>query len=188
MPVSFFPEIETPRLHVRPVRHSDLPSLLTVNGDDAVTRYLPYSTWRDMTDAEAWFGRIMALQENGDTFQFVMTLRDDSEAIGTCLLFRLAEQSARAEIGYALGRAHWGKGYVIEAMSALVERAFTDLSLHRLEAEINPRNAASAKVLERMGFLKEGLLRQRWRLKGETTDSALYGLLRPDWTGPAGSR
>lgn len=188
MPVSFFPEIETPRLRIRPVRQSDLSSLLTVNGDDTVTRYLPYSSWKDMADAEAWYGRIMALQEKGDTFQFVMALRDSNEAIGTCLLFRLAEQSARAEIGYALGRSHWGKGYALEAMSALVDRAFSELLLHRLEAEIDPRNAASAKILERIGFMKEGLLRQRWRLKGETTDSAMYGLLRPEWTGPPSDR
>jgi [ribosomal protein S5]-alanine N-acetyltransferase len=185
MPVSFFPEIETTRLRIRPVSQSDLSSLLAVNGDDSVTRYLPYSSWQDMADAEAWYGRIMALQEKGDTFQFVMTLRDHNDAIGTCLLFRLAEQSARAEIGYALGRDHWGKGYALEAMSALIDRAFSDLSLHRLEAEIDPRNAASAKVLGRMGFVKEGLLRERWRLKGETTDSALYGLLRPEWARPA---
>jgi len=80
-----------------------------------------------------------------------------------------------------LGRKHWGAGYMLEAMRGLVRFAFEEMQLRRLEAEIDPRNAASAKLLERLGFVREGLLRQRWDLKGEVTDSGLYGLLRAEW-------
>lgn len=91
-------------------------------------------------------------------------------------------QNRRAEIGYALARAHWGHGYMGEALQALPGFAFTDLDLHRLEADIDPRNAASAAALARLGFIQEGLLRERWIVAGEISDSALYGLLRRDWT------
>jgi RimJ/RimL family protein N-acetyltransferase len=66
-------------------------------------------------------------------------------------------------------------------MPPLVEHAFTALDLNRLEATIDPRNAASARVLERLGFAHEGTQRERYVVRGETSDSRLYGLLRGDW-------
>ena len=68
-----------------------------------------------------------------------------------------------------------------EALLALLHLAFTDLQLKRIEADIDPRNVASARSLERLGFAKEGLLRERWIVEGEVSDSALYGLLHSDW-------
>jgi RimJ/RimL family protein N-acetyltransferase len=68
-----------------------------------------------------------------------------------------------------------------EALTALVEYAFTTLDLQRLEADIDPRNAASARTLERLGFQKEGHLRERWIVNGEISDTWWYGLLRREW-------
>jgi len=94
----------------------------------------------------------------------------------------------RAEIGYILGRAHWSRGYVSEALPALIDHGFETLGLNRLEADIDPRNAASARVLMRLGFVQEGLLRERWVVRGEPSDSALYGLLLEDWLDAAPRR
>jgi RimJ/RimL family protein N-acetyltransferase len=69
-----------------------------------------------------------------------------------------------------------------EALTALLEFAFGDLDLNRVEADIDPRNVASARSLERLGFHKEGHLRERWIVDGEVSDSSLYGLLRSEWT------
>jgi len=68
-----------------------------------------------------------------------------------------------------------------EAMQALLGYAFQALNLNRLEADIDPRNLASAKTLERLGFQKEGHLRERWIVNDEISDTALYGLLHRDW-------
>jgi ribosomal-protein-alanine N-acetyltransferase len=159
----------------------DVPRLLDVNADDEVTRFLPYASWKDMADGEAWFERALARLEAGEAGQFVIVHRESARVIGGCLLFRIEPSSARAEIGYVLGRQHWGAGYMLEAMKGFVKFAFEEMDLRRLEAEIDPRNAASAKLLGRLGFVREGLLRQRWDLKGEVTDSGLYGLLRAEW-------
>ena len=91
----------------------------------------------------------------------------------------------RSEVGYALGRSYWGNGYMHEAMHALVDHAFRAMKMHRLEADIDPRNEASAKSLARLGFTREGLLRERWIVGGEISDSALYGLLASEWRGAA---
>ena len=107
--------------------------------------------------------------------------RSDNALLGTCALFNFHEASRRAEIGYALGRAAWGAGYMHEALTALVTHAFTPLNLHRLEADIDPRNTGSARTLERLGFQREGHLRERWIVEGEISDTVWYGLLRREW-------
>ena len=176
------PQITTERLTIRLVEASDVPCLLDVNTDDAVTRYLPYETWKSIADGEAWFNRMSAATAAGEARQFVIVHRAEDRIIGTCLLFRFEQPSARGEIGYVLAKKYWGAGYMLEAMKAFVAFAFEHVGLRRLEAEIDPRNVASAKLLERLGFAKEGLLHQRWANKGELTDSAIYGLLHADWT------
>lgn len=173
--------IQTKRLVLRLVRDEDLPQLLDINADDSVTRYLPYESWRGMDDAQEWLGRAVARLAAGEAWQFVIVQRESGRVIGSCLLFHFDRPNGRAEIGYLLGRPHWGAGYMREAAVALVGYAFGTAGLRRLEAEIDPRNEASARLLERVGFLKEGHLRERWDTKGEVSDSGLYGLLRSDW-------
>lgn len=73
-----------------------------------------------------------------------------------------------------------------EALPALVSFAFETLGLHRLEADVDPRNAPSIRALERAGFAREGHQRERYLLNGEAQDALLYGLLRRDWVGWSG--
>jgi RimJ/RimL family protein N-acetyltransferase len=183
-------EITTQRLALRLVREEDLPSLLEMNADDAVTRYLPYESWRGMEDAREWLGRAVARLAAGEAWQFVIVQRASGRVIGSCLLFHFDLPNGLAELGYLLGREHWGAGYMREAAAALIDFAFGTVGLRRLEAQIDPRNEASARLLERVGFIKEGHLRQRWVSKGEISDSGLYGLLRSEWgaSGAAGAR
>jgi [ribosomal protein S5]-alanine N-acetyltransferase len=175
------PKIETERLTLRLVEEADLTPLLAINADDSVTRYLPYESWKGIADAQAWLGRASVRFTEGEAGQFVIEHRGSRQVIGTTLLFRFDKSNARAEVGYALSRTYWGAGYMLEAMKAFVAFAFEQVSLRRLEAEIDPRNLSSAKLLERLGFVREGHLRERWAMKGEVTDSGLYGLLRTEW-------
>ena len=185
MPLPALPTIESPRLLVRPLTKADLSDLMQVNGDAAVTRFLPYATWTSPADADAWYQRMADIQATGTAVQLVLVERLSGRAIGTCLLFRFDEGSARTELGYVLGRAHWGSGYMHEALVAVIDVAFGALSLRRLEAEVDPRNAASGRLLQRLGFTREGLLRQRWVTRGEAKDVEMYGLLRDEWRGGA---
>ena len=178
------PAIESQRTLLRQVTVDDLPPLLAVNGDADVTKFLPYETWRSLADAEAWFRRITEIQAGGTALQFVVECRQTRQVIGSCLLFRFEAGSARAELGYVLGQAHWGRGLMREALAALISCAFGTMAMRRLEAEIDPRNAASLRLIERLGFVKEGLLRQRWVAKGAAKDVAIYGLLRDEWAPP----
>jgi RimJ/RimL family protein N-acetyltransferase len=181
MPLPPPPELQTQRLLVRLVTQADLPALMLVNGDDAVTRFLPYRSWQTAADAQAWFDRMQAMHASGSGWQFVLVAHEGARVIGSCLLFRHDEGSARAELGYVLGRAHWGRGYMHEALQGLLRGAFGPLGLRRIEAEVNPANQASVAVLERLGFTLEGLLRQRWVGPAGPYDVRLYGLLRDEF-------
>jgi RimJ/RimL family protein N-acetyltransferase len=113
--------------------------------------------------------------------QFGLERNTDSALLGICLLFHFDFDSRRAEMGYALGRPYWGAGYMREALQRLMHYAFTDLNLNRLEASIDPRNLASARTLERLGFAREGRLREHWIVSGEVSDSDIYSLLQREW-------
>ena len=173
--------IETARLVVRAVEEADIAALVEVNQDDSVTQYLPYASWRSLDDGTAWLQRMRKLEATGTGVQLAILEKHSGRAIGTSLLFRHEAASARAELGYVLGRRHWGQRLMHEALAAIVAQVFIAGALRRLEAEVNPLNGASCRVLERLGFRHEGLLRQRWVAKGATYDTSLYGLLRDEW-------
>jgi ribosomal-protein-alanine N-acetyltransferase len=170
--------IESARVLVRLLEQADLPSLLQMNSNAEVTALLPYATWNSPADGKAWYDRMRGIEAAGTALQFVVVAKSANVAIGTCLLFRLEEASGRAELGYALGREHWGQGLMREALAALLSAAFGSMGLRRIEAEVSTRNPASAKLLARLGFTKEGLLRKRWVVKGGAEDVEVFGLLQ----------
>lgn len=172
--------LESPRLVLRPAVADDLQPLMAVNGDDETTRFLPYPTWRTIDDAASWLARMRTLADGGTAQQLVLVSKSTSAAIGTLLLFKHDAPSGRVEIGYVLGRLHWGRGLAREALLAACAHLFDTGGIRRIEAEVNPANAASCRLLDRLGFVHEGTLRQRWVGRAGTYDSAIYGLLGPD--------
>ena len=179
--------VETPRLTVRAIALADLPDLMAVNGDPEVVRFLPYAAWDSLQDAEAWFGRMQALETGGSGRQYVLVLRSTGAAIGTLLLFRHDAGSARAELGYALARRCWGQRLMKEALAGLCLALFEAGALRRLEAEVQPANLASNALLQSLGFVLEGRARQRWVAKGQTYDVNCYGLLHGELGPRAGT-
>jgi RimJ/RimL family protein N-acetyltransferase len=101
--------------------------------------------------------------------------------IGTCTLFRIDPRHRHAEIGYALRSDHWGRGIASEAVALVLDWAFRRLDLQRVEADIDPRNDGSRQLLARLGFSSEGVMRQRFFVGDEATDSEIFGLLAEDW-------
>ncbi|HYD79017.1 MAG TPA: GNAT family N-acetyltransferase [Paucimonas sp.] len=171
--------LRTDRLRLRPIGEHDANALFAIFSDPEVMRFWSTPPWTDPAQALESIRSTRADYENGSALRLGVEQAD--RLIGTCTLFAISHGNRRAEIGYALARRHWGKGYMHEALAAFVGHAFGALGLHRLEADIDPRNTASARALERLGFIKEGHLRERWIVAGEVSDSALYGLLAGDW-------
>jgi RimJ/RimL family protein N-acetyltransferase len=144
-------------------------------------RYWSTPPWAGIEQAQEFIERSAAAWRAGEALRLGIEQADETRLIGQCTLFGLANTSRRGEIGYALAASAWGRGYMHEALTALLDHGFDALDLHRVEADIDPLNAASARSLARLGFVREGLLRERWIVGGQTSDSALYGLLAREW-------
>lgn len=104
-----------------------------------------------------------------------------SETYWTCCLGSFDKDAKRAEIGYAISQEQWGKGYATEATKQILSYGFKNLKLNRIEATITPGNDSSVKVLEKSGFEREGLVRQRDLLKGKLVDGIIMGLLASEF-------
>lgn len=182
------PTLDAGALRLRPVRPSDAPDLFAVFGDPAVCRYWSRPPLPDLAAAEALQREIATLFAERTLFQWAVAEAAGDRLVGTCTLADLSVEHRRAAVGYALRRDAWGRGHATAALRALLDFAFGALRLHRVEADVDPRNAASIRVLERLGFVREGCLRERWHLQGEVQDAALYGLLAREWrAGPGAS-
>lgn len=175
------PTIDTDRVRLRWLTGSDVPDLFEVFADPEVMRYWSSPALKERDEAEKLLDQIHQYHREKSLFQWGVALQDDDRVIGTCTLARIDAKNRRAEIGYALNRQQWGRGLMKEALTSLFDYAFSRLVLYRIEADVDPRNAASIALLETLGFEREGYLRERWLMEGETQDSVLLGLLESDW-------
>ena len=175
------PTIDASRVSLRWISAKDTDAFFAIYSNPEVMRY--WST-PPLADRDAAANLITKIHEDWKRrmiLKWGIALRTDDQLIGSITLFNLDFTHRRAEIGYALGREHWGHGYMNEALMALLKYAFEDLNLHRIEADVDPRNTASNKTVERLGFQREGYLRERWQVNGEIQDAYFYGLLRQEW-------
>jgi RimJ/RimL family protein N-acetyltransferase len=178
---SQLPTIETNRLMLRRVSSEDVDALFVIFSNVEVMRYWSTPPLPDRDAAVALLNEIHDAFERQVMLKWGVVRQADNALIGTTTLYNLDFTNRRAEIGYALGREHWGQGYMHEALQALLTYCFETLNLRRLEADVDPRNEASIQTLERLGFQREGFLRERWEIGGEIQDALFYGLLRPEW-------
>lgn len=179
------PTIRTSRLVLRAVTPDDANALLHIFGDPELTRYWGHPTLADRLAAEALVEDIRAGAASGDLLQWGITLGEPDDVIGTCTLADLDRRHRRADIGAALAAEHHGRGYAEEAVRAMIDHGFGDLGLHRVTADVDPRNAAALRLVERLGFRKEGRMREHYRQNDEWQDGLLFGLLKREWEGEA---
>lgn len=172
--------LHTDRLLLRPLRETDVEALFAIFSDARVMRYWSTPAWTSREPANEMIAADLA-QTSRDHLRLGIELSENGILLGTCSLFSINSVCRRAEVGYGLGSFAWGHGYMHEALQALLDFGFGELDLNRIEADIDPRNGASARTLERLGFTREGYLRERWIVGGEVSDTALYGLLRREW-------
>lgn len=175
------PTLPGRRVTLRQIAAADAPDIHAVFGDPEVTRYWAGPTLADERAARALVAEIVERGRTRRGFQWGIARRDDDCVIGTCSLYRPELAHRRCEVGFALGRAHWGQGYASEALDVVMTYAFERLGFHRLEADVDPRNEPSLRALERAGFRREGYQRERWHVNGELQDSVLFGVLRAEW-------
>jgi len=181
MDSNHFPTINTDRLSLRWIRTEDVDDFYAVYSNPQVMRYWSTPPLADKEAARKLISEIQKDVAGQRILKWGIALRPADNLIGSITLFNMDFTHRRAEIGYAQGRAYWGNGYMKEGLTAVINYAFATLNLHRIEADVDPRNDGSVRSLERLGFQREGYLRERWQVNGEIQDAFFYGLLRPDW-------
>ena len=175
------PTLQTDRLVLRPFTNGDADNLFALRSDSHVMRYWDAPPWSERGQADRFIAACWRMAEEGSGARLAIDRTSDKRFLGWCGVTRWNPEYRSASMGYCLEEASWGHGYATEAGRSLLQWAFDTLDLNRVQAEVDTRNPPSARVLEKLGFLREGTLREDCIVNGVVSDSWVYGLLRSQW-------
>lgn len=177
-----FPQLETERLVLRQMTATDTPTVRFLRSDPEVMRYIDRPRAKTLEEAAAWMEKVEALRKNNEGIVWAISRKGSPQLIGKVLFWSFKLEYARAELGYVLHPDHHGKGYMGEAVSAVIQYGFDNLGLNSIEAQVQPGNMASEKLLEKLGFVNEGFFREYYYFEGEFRDLSFFSLLKKNWT------
>ena len=175
--------IRTERLLIRPLTMADVDAVTAYSSQPDVVRYVPY----DPLSREDVIERVQGpwsrteLTEPNQAMRLGLEERRTGELVGDVMLKWESAENSSGEIGYILSPAATGKGYATEAAEALLRLGFEGLRLHRMFAQLDERNPASARVLERLGMRREAVLVEDMWFKGEWSTTLVYAMLDREW-------
>ena len=178
------PTLESPRLLLRPIEESDRDAVFAYASNPNMTRFTLWETHQTLEDT-LMFVRdyAQARYREGVPEPIGIVLKDAPAAgvIGSLGCFWVSRPNATMELGYALGEPHWGRGLVAEAARVLLDHVFAAYSIERMQARVIDENAASCRVLDKLGFAFEGTLRSSMYRRGRFWDVRYYSVLRGEW-------
>ena len=155
--------------------------MLRMRSDINVMRYIDKPLAQTREDVMPLFNKMKEDAENNVGISWVITLKETGEMIGQTGFWRIDRENHRGEIGYMIRPEFFGKGLASEAIKAALTQAFRNFQFHSVEANVNTGNAASIKILEKHGFVKEAHFRENYYYDGKFLDSAIYCILASDW-------
>lgn len=178
-----FPVLESKRLLLREITVADAEAVFRIRGDYQVTKYNGGLPYRSVDQAEALIEGIAAAYRDKRSIRWGITLREDPlhTVIGMVGYNYWVRQDYRASIGYDLARDYWGQGIMPEAVRAILEFGFEHMALNRIEADASIDNTKSHRVLEKVGFQREGIQQEQYYEEGEFYDLVLFSLLRKNF-------
>jgi len=179
--------VETDRLTLRPFIAADFEAMYAMRSDPEVARYLYQEPLSPEETRDSLTRKIAstAWASEGDWLGAAVVERASSLTIGDVALHWVSERDRTAEIGFTFDPRWQGKGFATEAAGALVDWAFTEAGMHRVIGRTEARNAASARVLEKLGMRREAHLVENEWIKGEWQSEFVYAVLEHEWSGAA---
>ncbi len=173
--------LTTERLILRVMEPEDREDIITHINDRTVYKWtlkVPYPY--TVKDFDGYMELHKKWKKDGTNIQFIIHLKDTNEAIGGVGIMNIDKDNEVAEVGYWISKHHRGNGLVPEAMEGVIQHAFKDLNIFRLDAIIFSKNENSRRVLEKCGFIFEGIIRGKYLKDGKRIDGKMYSLLRTD--------
>lgn len=170
--------ITTTRLTLRQITYADNDALFAMRSDKETMRFIPRPLAVAPEDSKVLIDNMLKGIEDKSSINWAITLSGDDTLIGVAGFVRTNLANHSAEIGYLLNSKHQGKGIMNETVAAIINHGFNQLNLNRIEAIIDPRNIASEKLLQKLGFEKEGHLKQNVFFNNSYLDSVYYALLK----------
>jgi RimJ/RimL family protein N-acetyltransferase len=185
--LAVFPVLKTERLVLRQVTAEDTAAMFRLMGDPRVTRFLgraPFASLDEATQRVKMFEKEFQARAG---LAWAVTQRTDGQFMGICRYTHFDTFHDRAELGYLLMPEWWGQGVMAEAVSAALDFGFNRIGLHSVEADIDPANSQSRRLLEKLGFVQEALFRESFYIPHEARfgDSAVFSILQAGWASRA---
>jgi RimJ/RimL family protein N-acetyltransferase len=175
------PTLDGASIRLRKLTEEDTGDMHAVYSDEVAMAYWGTPATTTIGETRQLVLRDIKAVDNGSAMFWAIEWKETRTVIGKCTLWQYSENNQRAELGYILNRQYWRMGLMSAALEAMINYAFSDLGLHRLEADTDSNNAASLALLEKLGFQREGYFRERWYVSGQRQDSVMLGLLEQDW-------
>jgi RimJ/RimL family protein N-acetyltransferase len=175
------PTLHTARLLLRPFTAADTDAIYALMSNATVLRYWDAPPWQERSRADGFIAQCQKMAQEGFGVRLAIERSADQSFIGWCAFQKWEPEYRSATIGYCFAEAAWGQGFATEAAGAVLQWAFDTLDLNRVQSWADTRNRASERVLEKLGFVREGTLRESCIVNGEVSDDSVYGLLRREW-------
>lgn len=178
-PPPTFPILETPTLRLRELVEADKDGIFRLFSNQEVTRYYDFDAFNHRGQSTGLIARQSRRLARGEAIRWGITQRSNDLVIGTVGLV-IDRTNESGGLGYDLARPYWRMGIMYQALTIVIRYAFSSVNLNRLQALVMPENIASLKLLEKLNFQEEGLLRQYLFFKGRYQDMVCLSLLRTD--------
>jgi len=179
--MKYNPTLETDRLYLRKLSINDKNAIFDYASDPQIDKYVGWDYHKSLDDSLEFLDSIVKKYENNEPSDWGIIEKDSDKLVGTIGIFNLNGVHKYIEVGYALSRQYWNKGIMTEALGKVIRFCFEDIGVNRIEANCFTGNKASARVLEKCGFVHEGLLREKFYTKGRFNDVHLFSLLKKEW-------
>ena len=174
-----FPVLSTERLNLRRINDEDSEEIFFLRSGKQMLQFLDRDPAKSIEEVIQWIQRINEAIDNDQYIAWAITLKNETKPIGTITFWNIKKEHYRAEIGYALHTNYQGAGLMQEAIHAVLDYGFKTMKLHSVEANVNPANEASIKLLERNNFVREAYHKENYYYNGKFLDSVIYSLLTP---------
>ncbi|WP_127590587.1 GNAT family N-acetyltransferase [Paenibacillus lautus] len=178
-----FPILETDRILLRPITYADIDNMYQYCAVPQVSRYTTWNYHRSKEDTKGFIDFVLNRYETEKVGPWGIEHKETKKLIGSCSFVRWDNRCLRAELGYVLSNEYWNQGIMTEVVNRIIEYAFKDLELVRVEAKCHPENVGSARVMEKSGMKFEGILRKYVWSKEELQDVKLYSIIRDEFEG-----